>query len=91
MGADEGSQEPFLLEGTSTLPLLLSFEKCVKQQLQLTEMLLEFENLTFSFFLFLFSFFFLKKTKQNKKHLLAPLWEAVCQRISVITHPLLLS
>lgn len=34
VGADEGSQEPFLSEGTSTLPLFLSFEKCMKQQLQ---------------------------------------------------------
>ena len=48
-----------------------------------TEMLLEFENLTFSFF---FPSFFFKK--KNKTKLLAPLWEAVCQRTSVIT-PLL--
>lgn len=34
VGADEGSQEPFLSEGTSTLPLFLLFEKCMKQQLQ---------------------------------------------------------
>lgn len=47
----------------------------MNQQLQLTEMLLEFENLTF-----LSLHFF--------KILLAPLREAVCQRTSVIT-PLL--
>ena len=57
VGADEGSQEPFLSEGTSTLPLFLWFEKCMEQQLQWTEMLLEFENLTFSFFSSSFLFF----------------------------------
>ena len=45
-------------------------------QLQLTKMLLEFENLTFSL---------KKKQKQKTKKRLAPLWEAVCQRTSVIT------
>ena len=73
MGADEGSQEPFLSEGTSTLPWFPSFEKHMKQQS--TEMLLEFENLTFSFFFPSFFFFFLKK-KQNY----LPLFGKLCAK-----------
>ena len=73
MGADEGSQEPFLSEGTSTRPWFPSFEKRMKQQLRSTEMLLEFENLTFSFF---FPSFFFKKKKQND----LPLFGKLCAK-----------
>ena len=47
-GMKNASSSSFFSEGTSTLVLLLSFEKCMNQQLQLTKMLPEFENLTFS-------------------------------------------
>lgn len=52
VGADEGSQEPFSQRGQVPSLLHLSFEECMNQQLQSTEMLLEFENLTFLSFYF---------------------------------------